>query len=79
MAAKTIAVDEEAYALLHAQKKPGESFSEVVKRLAGKRRPLTDFVGIWKDMPEADFRQIDAYIRQGREMDRRRMARLPKE
>lgn len=79
MASRTIAVDEEAYALLRSKKRPGESFSDVVKRLGTPRRPLADFVGIWKDMPEADFRKIDAIIRKGRALDRKRMERLLKE
>ena len=79
MATKPVALDTEAYDLLKRRKKPGESFSEVVKRLAAPRRPLTDFIGIWKDMPEDEFRQIDAFIRKGRELDRKRMQRLLKE
>ena len=75
MGSKTIAVDEEAYEVLRSQKRPGETFSEVVKRLGPRKRPLTDFIGIWKDMPEADLRRIENYVRRGRQLDRRRMRR----
>jgi len=79
MATKPVALDTEAYDILKRQKKPGESFSEVIKRVMVPRRPLTDFIGIWKDMPEAEFREIDVFIRQGRELDRKRMKRLLEE
>lgn len=78
MDTKTIALDREAYEVLRDEKRKGESFSEVVKRLAGKRRPLTDFVGLWKDVPKEDLRSIEDAIRRGRERDRDRLRRLMK-
>lgn len=69
MAAKTIALDEEAYALLRERKRSSETFSDVVKRVARPRRPLTDFVGVWAgdsaevsrefDRARADLRKRD--------------------
>lgn len=41
---KTIALSERAYELLAAKKREGESFNDVVERLAGDR-PLLDMVG----------------------------------
>lgn len=41
---KTIALSERAYNLLAAKKREGESFTDVVERLAGDR-PLLDMVG----------------------------------
>lgn len=38
----------EAYELLKSHKQPGESFSEVVERLA-RERPLTDLAGVLSD------------------------------
>lgn len=73
---KTIALDLEAYELLRRQKRGGESFSEAVKRLTRKRRSILDFAGAWKDMPKKDLEEIRAFLRRGRELDRRRMEEL---
>lgn len=45
---KTVSLDEEAYERLAARKERGESFSDVVKRLAGERS-LLEIAGIWED------------------------------
>ena len=39
MGSKTISRDDDAYARLSAAKRPGESFSDVVKRLTAHGRP----------------------------------------
>lgn len=78
METKTVALDREAYELLRKRKKTGESFSDVVKRMAGPRRPLTDFAGIWKGIPREEFRKITKAIRKARELDLERMERLLK-
>jgi predicted CopG family antitoxin len=52
MDTKTVALDQEAYALLRRAKQDGKSFSDVVKRLAGKGRKMMDFAGAWSDVPE---------------------------
>lgn len=59
MASKTVALDFEAYALLHSRKRPSETFSDVVKRIARPRRPLTDFIGIWSKDSEAEAAEFD--------------------
>jgi predicted CopG family antitoxin len=43
--ARTISLSEDAYQALAASKRPGESFSDVVRRLV-RRRSLSDLVGI---------------------------------
>ena len=48
MSSKTIRLDEEAYTRLERRKREGESFSDVVKRLAGEQS-LSEVAGIWKD------------------------------
>jgi predicted CopG family antitoxin len=72
----SVALDREAYDLLRGQKRPGESFSQVVKRLAGHRRPLSSFVGAWKDLPERTLREIQAERRRLRDLDEERFERL---
>jgi len=74
----SIALDREAYDLLRNQKRPGESFSQVVKRLAGPRRPLASFVGAWKDLPDKTLREIQAERRRMRGLDEERFERLMK-
>jgi len=48
MATKTIRLAEGAYARLHALRREGESFSDVVDRLTGKFAPL-ELVGILEE------------------------------
>ena len=76
MAAKTIALDAEAYRILARAKKPGETFSEVVKRTLRPRRPLTDFAGAWKELEKSQLRSIRKEIAAGRRSDLKRRQRL---
>ncbi|WP_123538011.1 antitoxin VapB family protein [Halosimplex salinum] len=71
MATKTISLDEEAYERLAAEKRDGESFSDVVKRLAGERS-WSEVAGIWAD----ETADIEAAIEEGRDRSRDRRARL---
>ena len=48
--AKVISLSEKAYQTLKGMKKPGESFSDVVVRIADtrKKRSILEFAGTWK-------------------------------
>ena len=45
MAVKTITIMEDAYKILKGMKSDTESFSDVIRRI-GKKRPLSEFIGI---------------------------------
>lgn len=75
MASRTINVTEEAYELLKSRKRDGESFTDVIKRLAGER-PLSDLIGILTPrQAEALRRAVREGRAQRRAQHRRRVAR----
>lgn len=78
MPARKVALREEAYEFLRKERRPGETFSDVIIRLGEARRPLSSFAGAWKSMPRKDLTKIKNAIRAGRERDRDRMDRLLK-
>lgn len=56
---KTVSFDDEAYNLLKGAKiSPAESFSDVVKRHFGLRRPLADSAGGWADMDDDEAERL---------------------
>jgi len=75
MTTKTISLDEEAYEHLKAHKRDGESFSDVVKRIAGERS-WTEVVGI---LSEQEAGSLEATIEDGRSRSRERRGRIRSE
>lgn len=76
MASKTVALDTEAYQLLTRRKKPDESFSDTVKRLARPRRPISSFGGMWSDMSGKEREELDRTYSDVRAADRRRANKI---
>lgn len=76
MSAKTVALDPEVYEMLRRQRRSGETFSDAVRRLSGRRRSILDFAGIWKDIPDADLARIRTFLKEGRRRDLERIERL---
>ncbi|MDE1822361.1 MAG: hypothetical protein KGJ23_12280 [Euryarchaeota archaeon] len=72
MAARTVALDEESYALLRAARRPDESFSETVKRLAKPRKGIGDLWGAWANATPAETKQMSRLQAALAEGDRRR-------
>ena len=67
MGSKTISLDDDAYGILAAAKRQGESFSDVVKRVFSKKaHPLLRLQGILS--PE-DAEDVRAAIERMRAMD----------
>ncbi len=76
MAVKTVTLSADAYAALAALKRPGESFSDVVRRITRKNRSLLDFAGAWKDVPEETMKEIEDFLRAGDELSMAKQRRL---
>ncbi len=76
MGTKTVALDSEAYDVLAKAKKPGETFSQVVKRVVRPKRPLTDFAGAWKDIPARKLAEFERWRLESRKADLERQKRL---
>src|SRR5207247_2832183 len=75
MPVKTVTLSEDAYAALAALKREGESFSEVVRRLARTGRSLLEFAGAWKDFPSEKMDRYLAFLEAGDRESRAKLAR----
>ncbi|VVB80834.1 Putative antitoxin [uncultured archaeon] len=68
MSVKTITITEDAYTSLATLKEPGESFSDVVRRLSGKSS-LLELAGILSRTEASELRK--AVRKSRREIDKR--------
>jgi len=76
MPVKTVTLAEDAYAALAAMKRRGESFSDVIRRIARTNRSLLEFAGAWKDVPKEKMRRYLAFLEASDELSREKMGRL---
>jgi len=56
---KNISVTDEAYQALLREKREKESFTDVILRLTKRKPRLSDFAGIWKDIPENQLKEAE--------------------
>ncbi len=68
MAVKTITIDIDAYELLARHKRPGQSFSAVIKRHFGPRKTAATLLCALPELTleEKTLRQIEAQVKQRR-------------
>lgn len=76
MAAKTVALDAEAYALLARAKRPGETFSEVVRRTLRPPSRISDLAGSLRELPAGAWSEVNREQRAHRRGDAERQRRL---
>jgi predicted CopG family antitoxin len=72
---KTVTLSEDAYAALAALKREGESFSDVVRRLARQGRSLLEFAGAWKDFPRDKMDRYLAFLDAGDRLSKEKLVR----
>lgn len=76
MTAKTVALDAEAYDLLLRSKRPGETFSEVVRRRLRPPSRISDLAGSLSDLPPQIWSEITRERDAHRRHDAQRRKRL---
>ena len=72
MTTKNISITDEAYESLKREKRGGESFTEVILRLAHTRGSLSDCFGIWK-MTDHEEAAINLELSKGWQAMRERL------
>jgi len=60
---RTITISLEAYEALLRLKRPGESFSDLILRLARSVPDLSELEGVWSDVPEERIEEVLRSIR----------------
>ncbi len=58
MGTKTISIMDDVYDMLKAIKRPEESFSDEIRRLAVSKNNILEFAGAWKDLSKDEINTI---------------------
>lgn len=58
MGTKVISIMDDTYELLAKNKRPGESFSEVIRRLIPRKTSIMDCIGLWEHLSDEDISQM---------------------
>src|SRR5437879_5042853 len=56
--AKNVALADDVYESLQKEKREGESFSDVIRRMAARKPKLTELFGVLADAPEDEFQRF---------------------
>ena len=62
MGTKTISIMDDAYDLLVRNRRKGESFSSVIRRIAEKKKDIMEFAGIWKNKDDEEIEEVKENI-----------------
>ena len=76
MVVRTVTLTKDAYDALSALKNEGESFSEVVRRLAGSQILLSAFAGAWATAPPEKVREVRQFLRDGDRLSKAKLRGL---
>ena len=56
--AKNVALADDVYETLQNEKREGESFSDVIRRLSARKPKLTELFGVLADIPDDEFQRF---------------------
>ncbi|HEV2449003.1 MAG TPA: antitoxin VapB family protein [Thermoplasmata archaeon] len=73
MSVRTVTLSRDAYDTLAALKREGESFSELVRRLASSHTQLSAFAGAWSSAPKSELRAIRKFLRDSDTASRKKL------
>ena len=62
MVTKTISIMDDVYDILLNKKRENESFSEVIRRISGRKKDIMRFAGSWSFMSNKDAEVIEKNI-----------------
>ena len=62
MVTKTISIMDDVYDILISKKRENESFSEVIRRISGRKKDIMRFAGSWSFMSDKDAKVMEDNI-----------------